>query len=249
MPPVTMGAEQFSRRGGAHPVVTAVGAYVAAWAVLSAAMLAIGVLLVDVLMPSGSGGLDVSISDWLAHHRDAALDAVTGKATFMANTFPVVALLALFCAVLLVRRAWPDALFLASALVLEVTVFLSVNYLVDRHRPDVPRLDSTPSTGSFPSGHVAATVALWCGLALIVAVRTQRAWIKVVVWVVAAILTLNVAFARTYRGMHYPTDVISGAILGAGALAGAAFASGVVCTLVHEARRTPKIEPSRELIA
>ena len=33
----------------------------------------------------------------------------------------------------------------------------SANTLVDRPRPDVPRLDSTPSTSSFPSGHIAAT--------------------------------------------------------------------------------------------
>jgi undecaprenyl-diphosphatase len=246
MPPVTIGAEKLSRRGGAHPVPTALSAYAAAWAVLSAAMLAVGVVVVDVLV---SGGWDASISRWLAEHRDPVLDAVTGRATFMANTLPVVALLAVFCTVLLVRRDWPDALFLSSALVLEVTVFLSVNYLIDRHRPDVPRLDSTPSTGSFPSGHVAATVALWCGLALIVTVRTRSRWVNVGVWVIAILLAVTVAFARTYRGMHYLTDVVAGALLGVGALAGAAFASGVVCELVAETRRTPESAPSPELVA
>ena len=41
-------------------------------------------------------------------------------------------------------------------------------------------------------------------------------------------MSLTVAFARTYRGMHHVTDVVAGALLGVGALAASAFAVRVV---------------------
>ena len=65
-----------------------------------------------------------------------------------------------------------------------------------------------PSTPSFPSGHmtfVAATVT-WRWL---VQGRTRRP----ILWLLVA---LGIGYSRVYLGQHYPTDVIAGAILGAG---------------------------------
>ncbi len=163
---------------------------------------------------------------------------MTGAATFIANTFPVIAVVAACCLVLLLLRRWREAVFLAGALLLEVTVFLTANTLADRSRPDVPRLDSTPSTGSFPSGHAAASLALWVGLAIIVSTNVRHRVVAVLAWIVAAVLAVGVAFARTYRGMHHVTDVVAGMALGIGALAVSLLAVRVVSGTVdrHRAR-------------
>jgi undecaprenyl-diphosphatase len=60
--------------------------------------------------------------------------------------------------------------------------------------------------------------------------------VRIVAWVLAALVSLTVAFARTYRGMHHVTDVVVGALLGVGALAASAFAVRVVIA-VGERRR------------
>ena len=212
------------RTKGLPPAVTIAGGYVAAWAVLAASITAIGLLLTKAVLSDGHGRWDASINRWLADHRVAVWNHVTSAATFMANTLPVVVLLVLVAGALVLLHRWREALFLVGALGFELTVFLVANAVVDRPRPDVPRLDSTPSTSSFPSGHIAATLALWCGTALIVNGTVRNRVLRIVAWIVAALVSLTVAFARTYRGMHHLTDVVAGALLGVGALAASAFA-------------------------
>src|SRR3712207_7042639 len=62
---------------------------------------------------------------------------------------------------------WREPVYLAVTLIGEVTIFVSTTLLVDRARPPVRHLDSAPPTSSFPSGHTAASVALYGGLAVL----------------------------------------------------------------------------------
>jgi membrane-associated phospholipid phosphatase len=208
------------------------GTYLAGWAALSALFTGIGLLLIHVVLAGGRGDWDESINRWLADHRTDFVNGVTGAATFMANTLPVLAVLAVSCLVLLLVHRWREAVFLAGALTLELTVFLTANMLTDRARPNVPRLDSTPSTGSFPSGHIAATLALWVGLVLIASASVRQRWARAVLWSLAILITAVVAFARAYRGMHHVTDVAAGAALGVASLVVAALAVRVVSAVV-----------------
>jgi membrane-associated phospholipid phosphatase len=161
------------------------------------------------------GTWDRDISQWLADHRTAWVNEITRYATFIANTEPVVAVAFVVTVGLAWRRRWAEAIFLMGGMLLEVTVFLTANFLVDRDRPAVPRLNATPSTGSYPSGHVAASLVLWVSLALVVGMLTRHRVVRVLAWVPAVVLPTVIAVARVYRGMHFATDVIAGALLGA----------------------------------
>ena len=97
----------------------------------------------------------------------------------------------------------------AWALTAELTIFLVTN-LVTSVAPVLmsSKLDSVPATSSFPSGHVAATFALYGSLALIVTLRDSTSPSRaVLLWVWAAFATAAVAFARVYRGAHHVSDV------------------------------------------
>ena len=85
-------------------------------------------------------------------------------------------------------------------------------------RPDVTPLGSVPSTSSFPSGHVAAGVVLYGGLVVIAASITGSKAVARGAAILAAVVVAYVASARVYEGVHHPTDVIGGAVLGMGAL-------------------------------
>jgi diacylglycerol kinase family enzyme/membrane-associated phospholipid phosphatase len=73
--------------------------------------------------------------------------------------------------------------------------------------PLIRRLTHQPVTTSFPSGHSASAAAFAVGTAL-----ESRGWGSAV-----APIAASVAFSRVYTGVHYPSDVVAGAALGAGA--------------------------------
>ncbi|MCA6096729.1 phosphatase PAP2 family protein, partial [Streptomyces sp. SCA3-4] len=73
--------------------------------------------------------------------------------------------------------------------------------------PLVRQLSRQPFTTSFPSGHSASAVAFTTGVML-----ENRSW-----GLALAPLAAAVCFSRVYTGVHYPGDVVAGALLGAGA--------------------------------
>ncbi|MEX2984189.1 bifunctional phosphatase PAP2/diacylglycerol kinase family protein [Streptomyces sp. C36] len=73
--------------------------------------------------------------------------------------------------------------------------------------PVIRRLARQPFTTSFPSGHSASAAAFAAGVAL-----------ENPLWGLAlAPLAVSVCFSRVYTGVHYPGDVLAGALLGVGA--------------------------------
>lgn len=156
----------------------------------------------------------------LAAHRDPVLNAVTGVLSTVADTTCTVLLaVAAIVVARLVTRRWRASALIASALVIEVGLFLATTVLVHRARPGVIELDHSPPTSSFPSGHTAAAMALYGAVAWLIARGTGRwqAWLLL-------LMPAAVAFARLYRGMHHPSDVVAGFLLGACSLAIAAHA-------------------------
>lgn len=93
-------------------------------------------------------------------------------------------------------------------------MFLSVTFAVGRPRPDVARLNATPSPSSFPSGHTAAAMVLFVSIAIIIMCRTHSPFARGLGVVLAAIVATAVGFSRVYRGLHHPTDVFAGALFG-----------------------------------
>lgn len=81
-------------------------------------------------------------------------------------------------------------------------------------RPHLHALIALPSSPAFPSGHATTSFA---GAALL-------SWFFPRRWPAFSLLAVAIAYSRLYNGVHWPYDVLAGALLGT-AVAAAAIAS------------------------
>jgi undecaprenyl-diphosphatase len=212
--PIRSDATLAQRPGSRHGVGVGAVATVVAYVLLASSLTALGLIVTRVLDDGSVARWDIDVSRWFTDRRTPAWDTATGVGSNIASTEVVVGIAFLTVAVLAALRLWRDVGVLLIALVLEVTVFLTTTSLVDRDRPPVQQLDAAPPTSSFPSGHTAAAVALYVTLAIILTRHRRHAVVRTVAWFVALSVPLAVALSRLHRGMHYPTDVIAGLLLG-----------------------------------
>ena len=171
---------------------------------------------------SGSGPivrLDRTIDAWFAAHRSGTENTETVFGSGSANTQTAIAVA--FAAFFLLRwwlGRWYESWVVVAAIVGELVIFLVVTAVVHRPRPPVHRLDVAPPTSSFPSGHTGAAVALY-GCLAVIAWRYLRSSshrrLAAVLCTFLCLIPLAVAISRAYRGMHYPSDIVAGALGGA----------------------------------
>jgi membrane-associated phospholipid phosphatase len=109
---------------------------------------------------------------------------------------------------------WHESLVLVTVMVGEIVLFLAAAETIHQNRPPVQHLDKAPPTSSYPSGHTAAAVALYCGIAVLLLLLYGRHPLARIVACVLFLVPVFVAVARLYMGEHYPSDVIAGALLG-----------------------------------
>jgi undecaprenyl-diphosphatase len=171
------------------------------------AVLAMGWLLTDGPFKE-LGTSEDKVSESLESSRTAFWDAVTLVFSWVGATASIIGV-CLVVVVLVWRRTkqWWYAVVPLIAISLQAMVFFFTTLLIDRERPDVEKLDNSPPTSSFPSGHTGAATGLYFTLGLMALRITNPVLRRVVVSVCLAIPFL-VASARLYRGMHHLSDLV-----------------------------------------
>jgi undecaprenyl-diphosphatase len=208
------------------------------------------VLTAGLLVPGGLSRLavfDAPIGDaeeelvrWVADHRIGVLDTAATIGSSLTDTWVVIGVLVGAVTVLIAVGQWRYAGVMLIGIGLELTSFLAVGAVIDRARPAADALHSVPSTPSFPSGHVAAAVVLYGSLTFTAHGIRRPGRLPVAAWIVPATVSVVVASSRVYEGVHYPTDVLAGFVLGAGALYGAVYAMRLTGHITGQRTTAPR---------
>jgi membrane-associated phospholipid phosphatase len=207
-----------NRRSG-HPAVAFLVATVVGFVLLAALAVAAGWLLKTYVLPDhGIGHADEHVNVWLAHHRTATRNTVSFWLSGIGDVYAIPAIVAATVLIAAVRRHWRIAAFVVTAIAVEAATYRVTTLLIHRQRPAVHRLDHLPVNASYYSGHTAASVAVYCGVALLITSRIRSTAARALCWLVAIAIPLLVALSRMYRGMHHPTDVAAGMLIGIGSL-------------------------------
>ena len=153
--------------------------------------------------------MDLAILQWIQDNlRCGVLDTIMPAVTALGSGG--VLWLALAAVLLLRPKTRRTGWMLLGALALEtVCCNLLLKPLVARPRPfalepGVKLLIAPPGDFSFPSGHTAA------GFAAVSALYFGKSRL----WLPALAAAVLIAFSRLYLYVHYPSDVLAGAVLG-----------------------------------
>jgi membrane-associated phospholipid phosphatase len=167
------------------------------------------------LWTSVVGPVDLNAVRDLAAQRSAALTEGARVVTWAGSAFLLVPLALIACLALgrvgLRREALAVALSLGGAMLISTWVKL----LVSRPRPPVEHLQAVTGL-SFPSGHATQASAFWFSLVLTLPAAQAPSNATRVAAGLALLIVLAVAASRVYLGVHYPSDVVAGMLLGTG---------------------------------
>jgi undecaprenyl-diphosphatase len=214
-------AERFSRSfGPENPVRVFVVGLLAGYALLVTAMVFLGLVLIHLVLPIGGlAEADDDVSAWLADNRSPNQEHLSWIGSTLAGGLVIPLVIGLCLVVFLVLRRWLLAAFVLFVVALESGTYRATSLIVPRDRPDVDRLESLPVDASYPSGHTAASIALYGGLLLLLASRIDNRAVRILALLVGVAIPVFVGWARMYRGMHHLSDVGAGVFMGIGALA------------------------------
>jgi undecaprenyl-diphosphatase len=212
----------------AHPIYTALRA---ATAKVDSLVGALGIFLVIGLIVAvvGTGlfvevaghvrsgttqAFDESVIRWLGAHHTSALDAIMVEITALGTgtvVMMIVAVSGLF--LVLTGNKYSAILLLASTaggIVLDGVLKLGFN----RPRPSifVPEVHTVSS--SFPSGHAMSAAIVYTTVGYLAARLHKRRWARWLVMIVALFVIALISFSRLYLGVHYPSDVAAGIVIG-----------------------------------
>lgn len=153
--------------------------------------------------------MELRFLDFLQTIHTPLLDKILAFITSLGNAGIIWIVLAVV--LLIFPKTRKTGIIVAAALLMDLVLCnLILKNLVARVRPydvntAIAILIKKPLDFSFPSGHTAASFAAMTALFL---AKMKKAWIA------ALVLAVLIAFSRLYFYVHYPTDVLGGAVVG-----------------------------------
>lgn len=163
--------------------------------------------------PEQLTSFDTPIQTWLRGDLPAALTTFFKLVTSVIDPMGIIIWVSALVLFFLYKKWKLEAALLAGNLVLHGILIKLIKLLYQRSRPSILHLVEEGGY-SFPSGHAMATAIVVGTLMIIVQQRMQNQQIKRLVQGLLLLFILTIMASRVYLGVHYPTDVIGGALMG-----------------------------------
>jgi undecaprenyl-diphosphatase len=158
---------------------------------------------------------DDAVLVWISKHRTGYLEPIMLEITLL-GTGTVLIMAVTISALFL----WLTEHRYSAALLLLATIgAIVLNNLLKlgfgRPRPTVVEWGTHAMSWSFPSGHAMSSTVVYGTVAYLAARMQKRHSHRIATMMLAAMLIVLIAASRLYLGVHYPSDVAAGIIIGA----------------------------------
>jgi undecaprenyl-diphosphatase len=114
---------------------------------------------------------------------------------------------------LLKRRRFFEMGVLFTTMVLGLLANLALKLTFIRPRPDIAPL-AVENSYSFPSGHSMSAMIFFMIFTYLFYHFTHRVKASIWVLIIASLFTIGIGISRIYLGVHYPSDVLGGYLMG-----------------------------------
>ncbi|MGW4092336.1 phosphatase PAP2 family protein [Nocardia sp. NPDC004750] len=158
--------------------------------------------------------IDQQWLQWTIAHRNNGLTAVAKAVSVVGGTFVMGVLATVGCVVLAWRRLWRSAVVVAAAALGASILVVGGKHLVGRSRPAPMYQLVTETNQSYPSGHTLGSTVVIGVLLTIVLPYLRRRLIRVAAITASVCTIAAIGLSRLYLGVHWPTDILAGWLLG-----------------------------------
>lgn len=166
------------------------------------------------VVSGGTAGFDDAAMKFMGSHQVPWISNMMVEVT-MLGTGIVVAMIIAVSALFLWLYDYKNSATLLLATTLGGLLLNTVLKLgFDRPRPQFFDWGTHVMSSSFPSGHAMSAAIVYPTVAYLAARLQKTHWARVITMLVAGLLVLLICLSRVYLGVHYPSDVIAGVVVG-----------------------------------
>jgi undecaprenyl-diphosphatase len=223
--------------GRAHSFTAALGALLVVGALIAIGGTYAFAKLAELVQEGYTQPFDEAVLHWMGRHQTEWLERLMLEVTMLGTWIVVLSIVGIASLFLWLTQHKYSALLLlvATAGGIGLNNILKIGF--SRPRPQVFEWGTHVSTSSFPSGHAMSAAVVFITVAYLAArlQKTHRARIGTLL--VSAIIVASICFSRMYLGVHYPSDVLAGVIIG---LSWSAFCMAILEVIQRFAKKNAK---------
>jgi len=159
-------------------------------------------------------GADAAVLRFFASLRRPWLNGVAVDLTALGAPIIVTLFAVVIGILLLVKHDWQGATTLVVSSLTSALLTVALKTLLERSRPEiVPRVVEVTGL-AYPNGHSLASAAVYLTAAFVVTRHIARSAKRLGAMIGAALVVLLIGSSRIYLGVHSPSDVFGGILLG-----------------------------------
>jgi undecaprenyl-diphosphatase len=166
------------------------------------------------VMTGGTMRFDDAAMQFMANHQVPWLSATMVEVTSLGTGIVVAMIVAVASLFLWLYNYKQSAQLLLVATLGGLLLDLVLKLGFDRPRPQIFPWGTHAVSSSFPSGHAMSATIVYSTVAYLATRLQQRRWARTVTRAFTGALVVVICFSRVYLGVHYPSDVLAGMIVG-----------------------------------
>ena len=170
--------------------------------------------LADEMGEGDTAGFDAFVRDGVHSFNSPLLTQLAVFFSFVGD-WPFLTVLGVVIFAFLLYIKWKrEALIFLITNAGELILNVSLKAFYQRARPDALVDYALPPSYSFPSGHALGSFCFLGILAWLMAANVKTTRSRSIIYLSAALITLAIGLSRIYLGVHYPSDVVAGYVVG-----------------------------------